>query len=98
MKRRWLAGAIPLCGLVGWQVTQPPAAALPTMIRLGYTNCSACHFSPQGGGLLTLYGRGIDTAQSLLGGEYQPWQSAFADAINWGGRITQDFRLVSQQQ
>jgi hypothetical protein len=42
------------------------ASALPTMIRLGYTSCAACHLSPQGGGLLTPYGKGIDTAQSLF--------------------------------
>lgn len=41
------------------------AVALPTMIRLGYNNCAACHLTPQGGGLLTPYGKGIDTAQSL---------------------------------
>jgi hypothetical protein len=46
------------------------AAALPTMIRLGYTNCAACHISPQGAGPLTDYGKGIDRAQSLEGGEY----------------------------
>jgi hypothetical protein len=43
----------------------PAAFALPTMIRLGYNSCAACHLSPQGGGLLTPYGKGIDTAQSL---------------------------------
>jgi len=42
------------------------ASALPTMIRLGYTNCAVCHVSPQGGGLLTPYGKGVDTAQSLF--------------------------------
>ncbi len=42
-----------------------PAFSLPTMIRLGYNNCAACHVTPQGGGLLTPYGKGIDTAQSL---------------------------------
>src|ERR1043165_2592981 len=41
------------------------AVALPTMIRLGYNSCAACHVTPQGGGLLTPYGKGIDTAQSL---------------------------------
>jgi hypothetical protein len=41
------------------------AFALPTMIRLGYNSCAACHVTPQGGGLLTPYGKGIDTAQSL---------------------------------
>jgi hypothetical protein len=42
------------------------------MIRLGYTNCAACHVSPQGGGLLTPYGHGVDVAQSLRSREYQP--------------------------
>ncbi len=42
------------------------------MIRLGYARCSACHLAPQGAGLLTDYGKGIDIAQSLKGGEYQP--------------------------
>jgi hypothetical protein len=41
------------------------------MIRLGYARCSACHLSPEGAGLLTDYGKGIDLAQSLKGGEYE---------------------------
>src|SRR5207244_5444021 len=41
------------------------AFALPTMIRLGYNSCAACHLSPQGGGLLTPSGKGSDAAQSL---------------------------------
>jgi hypothetical protein len=48
------------------------ALASPTMIRLGYSDCATCHISPQGGGLLTTYGRGIDVAQSLRAREYQP--------------------------
>src|ERR1700750_3042760 len=39
--------------------------ATPNMIRLGYPPCASCHLSPQGGGLLTDYGRGIDAAQTL---------------------------------
>jgi hypothetical protein len=72
--------------------------ALPTMIRLGYPNCSSCHISPQGGGLLNLYGRGIDQAQSLRGGEYAPSEAPWASILNWGGKITQDVRTVMQQQ
>src|SRR4029077_5001204 len=41
------------------------AEATPNMIRLGYPTCASCHLSPQGGGLLTEYGKGIDLAQSL---------------------------------
>src|SRR5438128_3814131 len=74
------------------------ALALPTMVRLGYTNCAACHISPQGGGLLSAYGKSIDQAQSLRGGEYRPSQSAWIEELDWGGRITQDVRLVLQEQ
>ena len=74
-----------------------PSFALPTMIRLGYVNCAACHIAPQGGGLLNAYGRGIDRAQSLQGGEYMPSNNRFAEALSWGGRITQDFRFVGQE-
>jgi hypothetical protein len=42
------------------------------MVRLGYAKCSACHMAPQGAGLLTDYGKGIDVAQSLMTGEYDP--------------------------
>ena len=76
----------------------PHCFALPTMIRLGYTNCASCHISPQGGGLLNPYGRGIDQAQSLIGGEYQPSDVPWIRLLNWDGRITQDLRSVLQQQ
>jgi len=68
-----------------------PAAALPTMIRIGYTNCAACHVAPQGGGMLTEYGQGIDQAQSLRGGELQRVQDLHK-------RLMQDVRVVMQEQ
>lgn len=37
------------------------AWAFPEMIRHHYVNCTACHFSPAGGGLLTPYGRTISS-------------------------------------
>jgi hypothetical protein len=58
------------------------------MIRLGYTDCAACHVSPQGGGLLTPYGHGVDVAQSLRSREYQP-----ADAEP--ARFVYDVRFVA---
>jgi hypothetical protein len=45
------------------------AAAYPNMIRLGYPSCSACHVSPQGGGVLNRYGKGIDFAQTIRADE-----------------------------
>jgi hypothetical protein len=41
------------------------------MVRLGYARCSACHLAPQGAGLLSDYGKGIDEAQSLRAAEYR---------------------------
>lgn len=75
-----------------------PAFALPTMIRLGYRECAACHISPQGGGLLNEYGRAIDEAQSRRAGEYRPSESSILKALAWGGRVTQDVRVVVQDQ
>jgi hypothetical protein len=75
-----------------------PAYALPTMIRLGYTNCAACHLAPQGGGPLNDYGRGIDEAQSLRGGEYRPAEDGLFGPISLQGRLRQDLRLVMQRQ
>jgi hypothetical protein len=63
-----LAIGVLFCAVV--QVT--PAIASPTMIRLGYSDCAACHVSPQGGGLLTSYGRGVDVAQSARAREIPP--------------------------
>lgn len=96
MKRGILLAVLPLSSLL-WLLPQQ-GKALPTMIRLGYPNCAACHISPQGGGLLNLYGRSIDQAQSLMGGEYEPFQNPWILRLNWGGRITQDFRTIMQQQ
>ena len=73
------------------------ALALPTMIRLGYTECTACHLSPQGGGPLNTYGRGIDRAQSLRGGDLTEIDD-LRRALTFGGRTTQDLRTVLQEQ
>ena len=34
-------------------------SAFPDMIRHGYTNCTACHMSPSGGGVLNQYGKSL---------------------------------------
>lgn len=75
-----------------------PALALPTMIRLGYSNCAACHISPQGGGPLNAYGRSIDEAQSLRAKEYRPSDNTLVKALSVHGRVLQDLRAIFVQQ
>jgi hypothetical protein len=67
------------------------AMASPTMIRLGYRDCVSCHVSPQGGGLLTPYGKGIDEAQSLRARE-------IPQAEGPGPRLLYDVRFVAAAQ
>jgi len=62
--------------------------ASPAMIRLGYAGCQACHLSPQGRGLLTEYGKGIDDTQSARRGVY--------DADQTRRRVFHDLRLLTQ--
>ena len=48
----------------------PSAFAFPEMIRHGYVNCTSCHTSPNGGGILNAYGRQTSAAAlSTWGGE-----------------------------
>ncbi len=75
-----------------------PALALPTMIRLGYANCAACHISPQGGGPLNAYGKAIDEAQSRRSLEYRPSDNQIVRLLSAHGRITQDVRAVFIEQ
>jgi hypothetical protein len=73
------------------------AGAYPNMIRLGYVACATCHASPQGGGVLTRYGRGIDYAQTIRDGE-PPDAERPGDALS---RVLYDVRLqmaVDHQQ
>ena len=43
--------------LAGWGAR--PASAEPTFLARQYQRCTACHYSPSGGGLLTPYGRSL---------------------------------------
>jgi hypothetical protein len=85
---RWLVvvfGALAAAPLDGW--------AFPEMVRKGYNNCSVCHFSPTGGGVLRKYGRELSREElSRWGkeGEEQFLYGALGKLPNWvnfGGDI-----------
>ena len=42
-----------------WFIESRPSHAFPEMVRHGYANCITCHISPDGGGVLTAYGRSL---------------------------------------
>jgi hypothetical protein len=52
--------------------------AFPEMIRHNYVNCTSCHWSPTGGGLLTPYGR------TLSGEVASTWAMENEGAFLWG--------------
>jgi hypothetical protein len=55
--------------LLAIAVLASPAWAEPTFLAKQYTRCTACHYSPTGGGLLTPYGRLLSHRElSMTGG------------------------------
>jgi hypothetical protein len=75
-----------LCLLVTLAMATP-LSAHPYFIRLGYSSCSGCHVSPQGGGILTAYGGGVQRAMSLL---HEPEQSEGSESP----RLLYDMRAL----
>ena len=56
--RRCLGTALACAALTGgWGAV--PASAEPMFLSKQYPRCTACHYSPSGGGLLTSYGRSL---------------------------------------
>ena len=52
LSKMWICFILIICGVEF-------AEAFPDTIRHGYTNCTTCHVSPSGGGLLNGYGRSL---------------------------------------
>lgn len=61
-----------------------PAAAEPTFLSKQYPRCTACHYSPSGGGLLTPYGRSLSREEISTFGR----RDAAAEA---GARAEEEF-------
>jgi hypothetical protein len=57
------------------------ASAYPEMVRHHYVNCNACHVNPNGGGLLTEYGRGM-SGEVLSTWHYENESAFLHGAIN----------------
>lgn len=77
------------------------ALAFPEMVRHGYTQCTACHISPTGGGILSSYGR--ELAAELLSTWSYPNESQFthskvgADLAEKGILFGGDVRALQYQ-
>jgi len=73
----------------------PTVSAFPENVRMGYQNCSTCHVSPTGGGLLTPYGS--HAAKELLNTwtfkeskkeeEAEEKEMEHPRALLWGGDV-----------
>lgn len=61
--------------------------AYPELSRHGYTNCTACHLSPAGGGLLTPYGR--ELSKEILSSWAKDGEQSFAY-----GKLSHDEKIL----
>lgn len=64
------------------------AFAFPEMARIGYQNCTSCHVSPSGGGVMTPYGRGMSA--DIL----STWQYEGEEALGHGLVHTPDWLQI----
>ncbi len=70
MHKYFARRSVLLLALLSLFFTAEKADAFPYNVRHGYPNCTACHISPGGGGVLSAYGRELSRElQSTAGGE-----------------------------
>jgi len=62
--------------------------AFPEMVRHGYTSCTSCHVSPNGGGVLTQYGRSL--SRELM----STWGQAGEEGVLYGAIPTSERFVV----
>lgn len=68
-------------GIGAWLVSTN-VWAFPELQRHGYVNCTSCHVSPNGGGVLTAYGRALSKeALSTWGSEEETKFAYFVDSV-----------------
>lgn len=72
--------------VLAWLLFPSTAFGLPDLIRHGYTSCTACHYSPAGGGLLNEYGK-VQSSEILSTFIQEPVSLHFLDALSLGGQL-----------
>lgn len=70
-----------LLPLVGVTLCAGVASAEPMFLSRQYARCSSCHFSPTGGGLLTLYGRSLSGQELSTTGRALTQSSVQSDDV-----------------
>lgn len=63
------------------------AFSFPEMIRFGYVSCNSCHMDPQGGSILTAYGRGAAVDMLSTFSVENETHFPIADWIKVGGDV-----------
>ncbi len=89
------------CFLLGLLFWSSHAFAFPGMIRHGYVNCTSCHVSPSGGGVLTPYGRELSgevLSTWAKEGEGKFLYGAFADSLPENLMLGGDTRIIQTYQ
>lgn len=66
--------------ILSWLLS-PSLWAFPEMIKHGYVNCTACHISPSGGGVLNPYGRNL-SAELISTWSYKGEEGIFHGAVD----------------
>ena len=82
-------------------LTAAQTQAYPEMIRFHYVNCSACHVSNSGGGLLNAYGRTISAELLSTGGnskEARPFYLVDSEKIDQWLNVGGEYRGLQVHQ
>lgn len=85
--------AIAMAGSAGSRA----AWAYPELVRHGYSNCTSCHLSPDGGGILSQYGRQLSREVLSTAGREGEEGFTFGELPSWLG-LQGDLRTLNIRQ